>query len=257
MRAYSFFGLGSIDYALQLCRSILRSDPDNDMATKMYKILRQIEKEKEEGDDEFKSEQFRNSILCYTQALITCPKSVTGFRAILFFNRGTAWNRLKDYEKAVENCTSALHLNNQYFKAYMLRASSNVVLGRVIHLFDGQRYIKCALKDYEKSLELSKDKEKLKQILQKIKRCNKLLHRDYYTILGVNRESSFLDIKKAYHKLALRWHPDRVANGTIFEKENAEKFFRDVNFAYECLSDQDNKQLYDLAQDRIAQSKVI
>jgi len=257
MRAYSFFGLGSIDYALKLCRSILRSDPDNDMAAKMYKILRQIKKEKEKGDDEFNSKQFGSSIRCYTQALNICPKSVIGFRAILYFNRGTAHNRLKDYEKAVENCTSALHLNNQYFKAYMLRASSNIVLGGVIHLFEGQEYIKCALNDYEKALELSKDEEKLKQIQQKIEKCNKLLNRDYYNILGVNRESSFSDIKKAYRKLALRWHPDRVANGTILEKENAEKIFRDINFAYECLSDQDNKQHYDLAQDRIAQSKVI
>ena len=64
MRAYSFFELGSIEYVLQLCRSTLRFDLDNDMDAKMYKILRQIKEEKKEGDDEFKSEKSRNNILC-------------------------------------------------------------------------------------------------------------------------------------------------------------------------------------------------
>lgn len=65
--------------------------------------------------------------------------------------------------------------------------------------------------------------------------------RDYYEILGVSKDASSQEIKRAYRKLALQWHPDRHAQG----KEEAERRFKEINQAYEVLSDPKKRQVYD------------
>ena len=62
---------------------------------------------------------------------------------------------------------------------------------------------------------------------------------DYYQILGVSRDAEKSDIKKAYRKLARKYHPD------VNQAANAEDKFKEVNEAYEVLKDADKRQAYD------------
>ncbi|XP_004081751.1 dnaJ homolog subfamily B member 2 [Oryzias latipes] len=64
---------------------------------------------------------------------------------------------------------------------------------------------------------------------------------DYYKILGVPKTASQDDIKKAYRKLALKWHPDKNPDN----KEEAEKKFKELAEAYEVLSDKSKRDAYD------------
>ncbi|XP_069838663.1 dnaJ homolog subfamily B member 2 isoform X2 [Dendropsophus ebraccatus] len=64
---------------------------------------------------------------------------------------------------------------------------------------------------------------------------------DYYEILGVPRNATQDDIKRAYRKLALKWHPDKNPDN----KELAEKKFKDIAEAYEVLSDASKRETYD------------
>jgi DnaJ-class molecular chaperone len=64
--------------------------------------------------------------------------------------------------------------------------------------------------------------------------------KDYYTILGVNRNASEREIKQAYRRLARQYHPD-VNPGD----KSAEEKFKQINEAYEVLSDKENRQKYD------------
>ncbi|MEK7550612.1 MAG: DnaJ C-terminal domain-containing protein [Patescibacteria group bacterium] len=64
---------------------------------------------------------------------------------------------------------------------------------------------------------------------------------DYYDILGVGKTASSDEIKKAYRKQALEWHPDRHKD----EKEVAEKKFKEINEAYQVLSDPNKRSSYD------------
>jgi len=63
--------------------------------------------------------------------------------------------------------------------------------------------------------------------------------KDYYKVLGVSRGSSDDEIKKAYRKLALKYHPDKN------QAPGAEEKFKEIGEAYDVLSDQKKKQIYD------------
>ncbi|MDX1618797.1 MAG: molecular chaperone DnaJ, partial [Balneolaceae bacterium] len=64
--------------------------------------------------------------------------------------------------------------------------------------------------------------------------------RDYYDILGVSKDASDEDIKKAYRKLAMKYHPDRNSGD-----EDAEKKFKEASEAYEVLRDSEKRARYD------------
>lgn len=72
-----------------------------------------------------------------------------------------------------------------------------------------------------------------------------MANKNYYEILGVKRDASSDDIKKAYRKAAAKWHPDRWVNGTDEEKKIAEEKFKEINEANSVLSDEDKKMRYD------------
>ena len=63
----------------------------------------------------------------------------------------------------------------------------------------------------------------------------------YYKVLEIERSASEAEIKKAYRKLALKWHPDKNPKN----KEEAEKKFKKIAEAYEVLSDPKKKEAYD------------
>lgn len=66
--------------------------------------------------------------------------------------------------------------------------------------------------------------------------------RDYYEILGVKKNATHEDLRKAYRELALRYHPDRVP---AEKKKEAENTFKEISEAYAVLSDPQKRALYD------------
>lgn len=65
-------------------------------------------------------------------------------------------------------------------------------------------------------------------------------YKDYYNVLGINKKASQEEIKKAYRKLAVRYHPDKNAGD-----KTAEEKFKDISEAYEVLKDPEKRKQYD------------
>lgn len=66
------------------------------------------------------------------------------------------------------------------------------------------------------------------------------MSKNYYDILGISKTASTDDIKKAYKKLAMKYHPDRNKDDA-----SAEKKFKEINEAYQVLGDVEKKKQYD------------
>lgn len=64
---------------------------------------------------------------------------------------------------------------------------------------------------------------------------------DYYKVLGVNKVATTTDIKRAYRKLALKWHPDKNPDNPT----ESNKKFKEISEAYEILSDEKKRRIYD------------
>merc|ERR1719409_756332 len=84
--------------------------------------------------------------------------------------------------------------------------------------------------------------QKIEALDKKIKRKSKV---DHYKVLELKRSASAKDIKKAYHALARKWHPDKNPD----DKEAAEARFKKIARAYEVLGDKDTRRRYDAGED--------
>lgn len=238
VRGICLFYEDNIDSACQHFMQVLRLAPDHKRAQDIYKRAKQLKKTKEQGNEAFKTGRYQEALNLYTEALNVDPFNKKT-NAKLYFNRATVYSRLSKLSEAISDCSSALNLDENYLKALLRRAKCYM---------DMSEYEE-AVKDYERACKMDKSREN-KRLLQDAKMLLKRSKRkDYYKILGVDRNATEDDIKKAYRKRALVHHPDRHANATDAEKKEQEKKFKELGEAYGVLSDPRKKARYDSGQD--------
>ncbi|XP_018333293.1 dnaJ homolog subfamily C member 7 isoform X2 [Agrilus planipennis] len=238
VRGICLFYEDNIDTAVSHFQQVLRFAPDHKKAVESYKRAKQLKKKKDDGNAAFKTNRLQEALDLYTEALTIDPLN-RKTNAKLYFNRAIVLSRLRKFEDAVADCTMALDLDDTYLKALLRRAKCYMDLGEY----------EDAVRDYEKACKMDKSREN-KRLLQEAKIALKRSKRkDYYKILGVDRNATDDEIKKAYRKRALVHHPDRHANATETERKDQEKKFKEVGEAYGILSDPKKKVRYDSGQD--------
>lgn len=72
------------------------------------------------------------------------------------------------------------------------------------------------------------------------------MNKNYYEILGLEKNATEKEIKKAFKKLAVKYHPDKQIDKTDAEKAEAEEKFKEINEAYSVLSDAEKRKEYDM-----------
>lgn len=105
-----------------------------------------------------------------------------------------------------------------------------------------------AMTDFQDVRKRQKNNKKVIGYIEKIAAIQeKEKHIDYYTLLDLKHGASIGEVKKAYKKMVVKWHPDRYKEP--LKKKEAEKKMKMINKAYDVLSDPEKKKMYDLGQD--------
>uniref|UniRef100_A0A3Q2QLE9 DnaJ homolog subfamily C member 7 n=1 Tax=Fundulus heteroclitus TaxID=8078 RepID=A0A3Q2QLE9_FUNHE len=227
-----------IDKAVQFFVQALRMAPDHDKARLACRNAKALKAKKEEGNKAFKEGNFEAAYDLYSEALTIDPNNIKT-NAKLYCNRATVGSKLKKLEQAIEDCTKAIKLDETYIKAYLRRAQCYM---------DTEQYEE-AVRDYEKVYQTEKTKEHKHLLKTAQLELKKSKRKDYYKILGVDKNATEDDIKKAYRKRALLHHPDRHSGASTEVQKEEEKKFKEVGEAFSVLSDSKKKARYDSGQD--------
>merc|ERR1712228_170043 len=235
LRAITLFRNGNIDSGIKHLQQILRKDPDNKEVKKLFKFFKSVGKVKKAGNEAFKSNDLDLAILKYSECM-AMDKTNHKFNSVIYSNRAAVWLKKKEWQRAYNDASIAIDLDSEFIKAY----------GRRIQALYGLDRYDEAVGDAEKALRLDPSSNDLKRQLQEAKvELKKSKRKNYYKILGVEKDATEKEIKKGFRKMAMKWHPDRFATKGDDEKESAEHKFKEIGEAYEVLKDPKLKQRYD------------
>lgn len=140
------------------------------------------------------------------------------------------------------DCTRALSLEPSYVKARRTRAKA---MGESGDWDSAVRELKAIAESHPQEAGIAKEIRQAELELKKSKR------KDFYKILGVERDATDNEIKKAYRKLAIVHHPDKNPDNV----DAADKF-KEIGEAYETLSDTEKRARYDSGEDLIDPSDM-
>lgn len=284
MMAKSYFCMGRLEEALELLEKIEQTECYGDRC--LDKILQssasvssticRLLKCKSAGNEAFRSRRYAEAIEHYSIALSSNVES-RPFAAICFCNRAAAHQAMGQIADAIADCSLAIALDGNYAKAVSRRATLHELIRdygqaasdvqRFISILENQSYQRT--KAYGTSGELDrrnndlrKAKKRWSLIEEEAKKGTPL---DVYLILGVKQSETAADIKKAYHKAALRHHPDKAGQffarsesgneGQLWKEiatevhESADRLFKIIGEAYAVLSDPTKRAQYDLEED--------
>ncbi|RKF73138.1 DnaJ-like protein subfamily C member 7-like protein [Golovinomyces cichoracearum] len=236
LRGRALYAQGENDKAITHFRQAINCDPDYREAVKYLRIVQKLEKMKNEGNSEYKSGKYQEAINKYTEALQIDPLN-KGTNSKLLQNRAQCYLRLKSFKDAIADCESAIALDPSYIKAKKTKAAATGQSG------DWE----AAVRELKKLLEANPQDPAIAKDLRAAElEQKKRLRKDYYKILGVEKDADASQIKKAYRKAAIVHHPDKNP-----DDESAAERFKDIGEAYETLSDPEKRTRYDNGEDLV------
>ncbi|KAJ3041488.1 DnaJ sub C member 7 [Rhizophlyctis rosea] len=244
---------------LQFLTKALRLDPDNKRARELLKKVKFLEAIKTEGNDAFSKGNMNEAQEAYTRYL-EADEDGGVMKVKVLSNRATVRSKLGKHELAVLDCAAALELLEKLTfpdasasapTPSDFRLSSQSALFLKIYLRRADCYLKLekyeeAVRDYTAAEGIKPEDGEISRALRNAKNSLRQAKRkDYYKILGCGRDASDSEIKKAYRKAALQYHPDKNSSLTEEEKVVAEGKFKEIGEAYAVLSDPRKKELFD------------
>jgi DnaJ family protein C protein 7 len=237
-RALAIFYNGQADLAKKTLTKALQLDPDSSKCMQLKKKLNKFDDIKEKANEAFKKGDNEEAIKYYSECLELDP-SYKSYNSIIFANRAAAQIKLTKYQEAIEDLDKSVELNADYAKAYFRRGEVRILMEEFEE----------AVRDFKKVHQIDPQYAGIREKIHATeKAAKKAARKDYYKIIGVDKNATEDEIKKAYKKGALKWHPDKNAESEESIKL-AEKNFKELSEAYSVLHDPKKRQQYDSGMD--------
>ncbi|GMH40737.1 hypothetical protein BSKO_08641 [Bryopsis sp. KO-2023] len=192
----------------------------------------QVEDMKQRGNEAFREKKWEQAIKLYTQAILMGTENKK-MNAVLYCNRACCLMKMERLLEAVSDSHMAISLDSDYYKAYMRRSEALSSLGDHAGALQDLRAVVAA-----KCSESSEAHEKMKVAQVRLRSGHPL---EAYKVLSVPEDASPAEIRVAYKRLALKYHPDKAEC-----KETSAIIFKMIAEANTILSDIDKKREHDL-----------
>lgn len=242
MRGEVLYSLGdkqSLEAAVTHFRQGLHSDPEHKGLKKLYRQIKKLLKFIGNAEDEMARGEYTEAVSDWESAIDVDPMHGE-LNKELYFQLCVSQLHLKQYAKAQNACDHALRIDGNNAAAHA--KLSEALLG----LEQYEEAVRVAKRAYE----LDNDSREYQEAVHRAEAALKQSkNKNYYKILGVARDVSSKEIKKAYRKQALEWHPDKHADKEDTEREEVNKKFHDIAEAYEILSNEEKRAAYDRGED--------
>ncbi|BAD87042.1 putative P58IPK [Oryza sativa Japonica Group] len=235
LRGRAYYYLADHDVASRHYQKGLRLDPEHSELKKAYFGLKNLLKKTKSAEDNAAKGKLRVSAEDYKAALAMDPDH-TSYNVHLYLGLCKVLVKLGRGKEAISSCTEALNIDGELVDALTQRGEAKLLTED----WEG------AVQDLKEASQKSPQDMGIREALMRAEKQLKLSKRkDWYKILGISKTASAADIKRAYKKLALQWHPDK----NVDNREEAENMFREIAAAYEVLGDEDKRVRYDRGED--------
>lgn len=246
--------LGEVEQALETVRDCLKSDPDRKECKLHYRRVKSFAKQYR-SIQESAEKRLWVSVLksiagtpsepgLLTDAEELCGKD-NALIAQLFKYQCYGSGTLKRWAQTIEKCSLVLEKNENDEEALLLRGEAYLE----------QEDPENANADFAKVLQQNQGNHRAMEGRQKAEALiRRRSMKDYYKVLGLPKDASDRDIKRAYRRAAQQWHPDKYSGD--LSKEQVEAKMAEVNQAYQVLSNSELKAKFDAGQDPFSQEQT-
>ena len=232
--AKTYYFKGDYDLAKKQITDLIKLGFVDEKYAILKSRIETINDTKKKANTLFKEEKYQEAINEYTKLLEFDPEN-KNFISIILTNRALCQKKLGKNLEALKDVDEALKNNPNYPTGYIRRA----LIYEEYNMFDD------AKADLSKAKELDPNNPKIDGYMNEAnQKGEKARNRDYYKILELNRNATPEEIKKAYRKLAIKFHPDRNSESEE-TKKIAQRRFQDISDAYSVLSDPKKKGMFD------------
>ncbi|KAK9124299.1 hypothetical protein Sjap_013901 [Stephania japonica] len=251
LRGRAYYFLADHDVALRHYQKGLRLDPEHSDLKKAYFGLKNLLKKTKSAEENVDKGKLRMAVEDFKAALALDP-SHTAHNVHLHLGLCKVLVKLGRGKDALSSCTDALSIDEELLEALVQMNVGALEISNKYYV-DQRGEAKLLVEDWEgaaadlkAAAQKSPQDMNIREALMRAEKSLKMSQRkDWYKILGVHKTASVAEIKRAYKKLALQWHPDK----NVGNREEAEAKFREIAAAYEVLGDDDKRVRYDRGED--------
>jgi DnaJ family protein C protein 3 len=234
--ARALYSLGSVESALANYKRVLKLDPDHKIAKDMHKRIRDMLRSHERATEAFANQKFADALEHFLHVSTLSPYQALKHQVANSIC--DCYVKLRQADDAIKACSEAEAMVGDAIDPILFKAEAYIL----------KEDYDAAMREFQRAREKSPNDNRVAEGLQRVQRLQRMASRkDLYKVLGVTKTANEKEIKRAYRKLAAKYHPDKEMDST--KKADAEAKFREVNEAYETLTDPEKRRRYDSGED--------